>query len=89
MNDFSNALSVSSSGLRAQAQRLRHVAENIANADTPGYRRKTIAFEAARGIGAGGVIPGPPARRRNRPLRHLERKPDDRDGRRPRGAAQL
>ena len=27
---------------------LRHVAENIANADTPGYRRKTVAFEAER-----------------------------------------
>lgn len=27
--------------------RLRHVSENIANADTPGYRRKTIGFQAA------------------------------------------
>ncbi|MET4101443.1 flagellar basal-body rod protein FlgC [Roseovarius sp. MBR-78] len=59
MSDFSNALSVSSSGLKAQAQRLRHVAENIANADTPGYRRKTVSFEAARDSDAGGVIPGP------------------------------
>ena len=49
MGDFSDALSVSSSGLRAQAQRLRHVSENIANADTPGYRRKTVSFEAALG----------------------------------------
>ncbi len=45
MNDFANALSVSSSGLRAQATRLRHLSENISNADTPGYRRKTISFE--------------------------------------------
>jgi flagellar basal-body rod protein FlgC len=45
MNDFSNALSVSSSGLRAQAARIRHLSENISNADTPGYRRKTISFE--------------------------------------------
>ena len=60
MADFSNALSVSSSGLNAQSQRLRHVAENIANADTPGYRRKTIAFEAAgAGTEAGTVMPGP------------------------------
>ena len=59
MSEFSNALSVSSSGLRAQAQRLRHVAENIANADTPGYRRKTVPFEAARGREAQSVIPGP------------------------------
>ena len=45
MNDFSNALDVSVSGLKAQAQRLRHLSENIANADTPGYRRKTVSFE--------------------------------------------
>jgi flagellar basal-body rod protein FlgC len=25
------------------------VSENIANADTPGYRRKVVAFEAERG----------------------------------------
>ncbi|WP_297772885.1 flagellar basal body rod protein FlgC [uncultured Roseovarius sp.] len=49
MSDFSNALSVSTSGLKAQAQRLRHVSENIANADTPGYRRKTVSFETAFG----------------------------------------
>jgi len=47
MSDFSNALSVTASGLEAQAQRLRHVSENIANSDTPGYRRKTISFEEA------------------------------------------
>ena len=46
MSDFSNSLTVSSSGLRAQAQRLRHASENIANADTPGYRRKAVSFEA-------------------------------------------
>ena len=45
MNEFANALKVTSSGLRAQATRLRHLSENISNADTPGYRRKTIAFE--------------------------------------------
>jgi len=44
MSEFSNALSVSASGLQAQSQRLRHLSENIANADTPGYRRKTIPF---------------------------------------------
>ena len=45
MNDFSKALDVTVSGLKAQAQRLRHVSENIANSDTPGYRRKTVSFE--------------------------------------------
>ncbi|UXX82288.1 flagellar basal body rod protein FlgC [Roseovarius pelagicus] len=47
MSDFSDALSLSSSGLRAQTQRLRHVAENIANTDTPGYRRKSVSFDTA------------------------------------------
>ncbi|WP_197918663.1 flagellar basal body rod protein FlgC [Thiosulfatihalobacter marinus] len=46
MTDFSSALSLSASALRAQAARLRHVSENIANADTPGYRRKTVTFES-------------------------------------------
>ncbi|WP_158965227.1 flagellar basal body rod protein FlgC [Chachezhania sediminis] len=48
MSDFSNALSVSASGLKAQAMRLRLTSENISNADTPGYRRKTVAFNAVR-----------------------------------------
>jgi flagellar basal-body rod protein FlgC len=60
MSDFSNALSISSSGLKAQAARLRHLSENISNADTPGYRRKTISFETAMGGGdrAAEVVPG-------------------------------
>ncbi|GGH39529.1 flagellar basal-body rod protein FlgC [Cribrihabitans marinus] len=49
MSEFSKSLSVSASALRAQATRLRHVSENISNADTPGYRRKTVSFETARG----------------------------------------
>lgn len=52
MSEFGNSLTVSASALRAQATRLKHVAENISNADTPGYRRKTVAFEtvnAAKG----------------------------------------
>lgn len=60
MSDFANALSVSSSGLRAQAARLRHLSENISNADTPGYRRKTISFEAEvkPNSGVTEVVPG-------------------------------
>ncbi|WP_282120921.1 flagellar basal body rod protein FlgC [Ruegeria atlantica] len=46
MSDFSHSLTASASALRAQAARLRHVSENISNADTPGYRRKTVPFEA-------------------------------------------
>ena len=61
MTDFSSALSVAASGMRAQAQRLTHVSENIANADTPGYRRKITSFEVERAMGAaeGAVRPGP------------------------------
>jgi len=50
MSEFSNSLSVTASGLKAQATRLRHVSENISNADTPGYRRKSVPFEAARDL---------------------------------------
>jgi len=53
MSEFSKSLSVSASALRAQATRLRHVSENISNADTPGYRRKTISFESARNAANG------------------------------------
>jgi flagellar basal-body rod protein FlgC len=61
MTEFSSALSVAASGMRSQAQRLQHVSENIANADTPGYRRKIASFEADTGPDAtpGAVRPGP------------------------------
>ena len=60
MTDFSKAMTVAASGMKAQAQRLRHTAENIANTDTPGYRRKTVSFEAemARGAETGRVEVG-------------------------------
>lgn len=51
MTEFSEALSITASGLAAQAQRLRHISENIANSDTPGYRRKTVSFDTAMGLG--------------------------------------
>ncbi|MEP5154789.1 flagellar basal body rod protein FlgC [Planktotalea sp.] len=51
MTDFSQALSISSSGLKAQSARLRHVSENIANADTPGYQRKIVSFDLSRETG--------------------------------------
>ncbi|MFD1342204.1 flagellar basal body rod protein FlgC [Litorisediminicola beolgyonensis] len=53
MSDFAKSLAVTASGLRAQAMRLRLLSENIANADTPGYRRKTASFEAVRDRDAG------------------------------------
>jgi len=52
--DLSTAINVSASGMDAQSQRLRVVAENLANQDTTGstpgadpYRRKTITFQEA------------------------------------------
>ncbi|NNE78734.1 MAG: flagellar basal body rod protein FlgC [Silicimonas sp.] len=45
MDGLQNSTGISASGMRAQANRLRHVSENIANADTPGYRRKLTTFE--------------------------------------------
>ena len=52
-SEFSQALDVTTSGLRAQATRLRHLSENISNSDTPGYRRKTVAFEVENAPGNG------------------------------------
>ena len=45
MNIFSKTLSLAASGMQAQATRLRHTSENIANSDTPGYRRKIVTFQ--------------------------------------------
>lgn len=58
---FSNTLEVLASGMKSQSQRLRHVSENIANADTPGYRRKTVSFEemVKNGEPSGAVQLGP------------------------------
>tara|TARA_R110002096_G_scaffold123112_2_gene266460 strand:+ start:178 stop:558 length:381 start_codon:yes stop_codon:yes gene_type:complete len=57
MTGLISSMSVSASGMEAQAQRLRHVSENIANVDTPGYRRKTMSFRAVNKEGV--VAPGP------------------------------
>ena len=46
-----SALHLAASGMRAQSERLRHTAENIANTDTPGYRRKLVTFEEATRFG--------------------------------------
>ena len=51
MTDFSSSLSISASGLKAQTARLKHLSENIANADTPGYRRKTVSFRQMQEAG--------------------------------------
>ncbi len=61
MTEFLNSMTVAASGMQAQAARLRHTSENIANADTPGYHRKTASFEDAvvDGQKSGAVMLGP------------------------------
>lgn len=52
--DLFASLSQAARGMEAQSMRLRHVSENIANADTPGYRRKLVGFrETVDGVEAG------------------------------------
>ena len=46
MADMISGMSAAASGMTAQSARLRITAENIANADTPGYLRKLVSFEA-------------------------------------------
>ncbi len=61
MNEFHKTLSIAASGMNAQATRLRHVSENIANADTPGYHRKMVSFSEVMHSGqrTGEVNTGP------------------------------
>ncbi|MFC3085950.1 flagellar basal body rod protein FlgC [Tabrizicola soli] len=55
-NDLISSLSFAAAGMETQAMRLRHVSENIANADTPGYHRKVMTF--AETMETGLVEPG-------------------------------
>ena len=57
MSDLLKSLSFAASGMEAQAMRLRHVSENIANADTPGYHRKIVSFQEE--VDTGRVKTGP------------------------------
>ena len=69
MAEFSDALGVLSSGMRGQSQRLRHIAENIANVDTPGYRRKLVAFES---LASGTVEAGRVTLDQSQPVRQYD-----------------
>lgn len=51
MSEQITPLRLAASGMRAQSERLRHTAENIANIDTPGYRRKLVSFEETIRLG--------------------------------------
>ncbi|NWG92197.1 MAG: flagellar basal body rod protein FlgC [Parvularculaceae bacterium] len=48
MNLFAKTSATIASGLRAQAYRLQLSSENLANADTHGYRRKLVSFDGVR-----------------------------------------
>ena len=70
-SDFARSMSIATSGLRAQAGRMRVISENIANADSTGssagadpYRRKIPTFTSqldraldAKTVGLGRVVP--------------------------------
>jgi len=70
-NDFVRSMGIATSGLRAQAGRMRVISENIANADSTAstaggdpYRRKVPTFSAtldrtldAQVVGLGKVLP--------------------------------
>lgn len=60
MSDLQNTMASSVSGMIAQSARLRLTSENIANTDTPGYRRKLIPFEQVQAEtgGSGSVRTG-------------------------------
>jgi flagellar basal-body rod protein FlgC len=74
-SDFARSMSIATSGLRAQAGRMRVISENIANADstaaTPGgdpYRRKVPTFSSeldrsldAKTVALGRIRPDPSA----------------------------
>jgi len=59
MSDLLSAMAASASGMNAQSARLRISSENMANADTPGYRRKLVPFEEMDPARAGGAAVQP------------------------------
>ena len=61
MDGLHQSSATSASGMKAQTDRLRLISENIANTDTPGYRRKLTTFESVvrSGRETGQVSTGP------------------------------
>lgn len=55
MTDLIRSMAASASGMTAQTARLRLSAENLANVDTPGYRRKLVDFRALDPVRHGGA----------------------------------
>jgi len=74
MDDFSKTMSTAAQGMRAQSVRVRIAAENMANANTPGYQRKLIEFREMvdRQSGVAGVKIGRISRDQSAPVKLYE-----------------
>lgn len=59
MNPLLDTLGSAASGMASQSTRIRVVSENVANVDTPGYRRKLISFHNELGDNGATVKTGP------------------------------
>lgn len=59
MNPLLDTLGSAASGMASQSTRIRVVSENVANVDTPGYRRKLISFHNELGDNGATVTTGP------------------------------
>jgi len=59
MSSLLSTMSSAASGMMSQSDRIRVVSENVANIDTPGYRRKLLTFENALGANGATVRTGP------------------------------
>lgn len=72
MSEISSSMKAAASGMAAQSARLRLSSENIANADTPGYRRKIVSFEETmRTDGDGRVVATGPLQLDQRELERI------------------
>lgn len=59
MTNITKTMAAAASGMAAQSARLRLSSENIANVDTPGYRRKLTSFQQIARPDGGVVTTGP------------------------------
>jgi flagellar basal-body rod protein FlgC len=71
MNEIAKTMQAAASGMAAQSARLRLSSENIANVDTPGYRRKVVSFEETLGAGDVRAVATGPIRLDQRELNRI------------------
>lgn len=71
MNEIAKTMQAAASGMAAQSARLRLSSENIANVDTPGFRRKVVSFEEALGAGDVRAVATGPIRLDQRELNRI------------------